>query len=140
MADNFQVTEGSGLTVATDDVSSVHYQKVKIQRGEDGKTTSDVLYAKIDCSSSGANQIVAAVTSKHIRVLSFLISASAAVNGKWQSASTDITGLIYMDAKGGATGDAQDGLFETASGEALNLNLSGSVAVGGYVAYVTEAA
>lgn len=139
MADNFQVTEGSGLTIATDDVGSVHYQKVKVQRGTDGKAASDVKYAKIDCSSSGANSIVAAVTSKKIRVVAFMISASAAVNAKWQSASTDITGLIYADAKGGAQAAAQDGLFETAATEALNLNLSGAVAVGGFVAYVEEA-
>jgi len=139
MADNLQITEGSGITVATDDVGGVHYQKVKIQRGTDGKVTSDVKYAKIDCSSSGANQIVAAVASKKLRVVSYVLSASAAVNAKWQSASTDISGLIYMDAKGGASPSHFDGLIETAAGEALNLNLSGAIAVGGHLAYVEEA-
>lgn len=139
MADNLQVTEGSGLTIATDDVSSVHYQKVKIQRGTDGKVTSDVKYAKIDCSSSGDNTIVALVASTKIRVVSYVLSASAAVNAKWKSgASTDKSGLIYMDAKGGAQASHQDGLLETAAGEALVLNLSGAVAVGGHVAYVEE--
>jgi len=33
MADNVAITEGSGTTVATDDVSGVHYQKVKLAIG-----------------------------------------------------------------------------------------------------------
>lgn len=38
MADNLAVTPGSGASVATDDVSSVHYQKVKLDVGGDGAT------------------------------------------------------------------------------------------------------
>lgn len=36
MADNVSITAGNGTSVATDDVSSVHYQKVKIALGADG--------------------------------------------------------------------------------------------------------
>jgi len=36
MADNVAITAGSGTTIATDDVSSVHYQKVKLVDGADG--------------------------------------------------------------------------------------------------------
>ncbi len=36
MADNIAITPGAGATVATDDVSSVHYQVVKIGLGADG--------------------------------------------------------------------------------------------------------
>lgn len=36
MANNVAVTAGSGTSVATDDVSSVHYQVVKIAHGADG--------------------------------------------------------------------------------------------------------
>lgn len=38
MADNLAVTPGSGANVATDDVGSVHYQKVKLDVGGDGAT------------------------------------------------------------------------------------------------------
>ena len=36
MADNIAVTEGSGKTVATDDVGGVQYQRIKIDGGADG--------------------------------------------------------------------------------------------------------
>lgn len=39
MADNVQVTAGSGTSVATDDVSGVHYQRVKPSWGADGSAT-----------------------------------------------------------------------------------------------------
>lgn len=36
MADNVNVTPGTGATIATDDVSGVQYQKVKLDKGADG--------------------------------------------------------------------------------------------------------
>ncbi len=36
MADNFDVTPGTGKTVGTDDVGGVHYQKIKLDAGGDG--------------------------------------------------------------------------------------------------------
>lgn len=36
MADNVAITAGSGTTIATDDVSGVHYQKVKLYGSTDG--------------------------------------------------------------------------------------------------------
>lgn len=94
-------------------------------------------FAAISCSSSGNNEIVAAVTSKKIRVLNYVLVASAAVNAKWRSASNDKSGLLYMAANTGASsGFSPVGHFETVAGEALNLNLSGATAVGGHVAYI----
>lgn len=43
MADNIQVNVGSGPPVATDEVGSVHYQKVKLATGADG-TATDLSY------------------------------------------------------------------------------------------------
>ncbi len=39
MADNVNITEGSGKVIAADDVSNVFYQKVKIDQGADGATS-----------------------------------------------------------------------------------------------------
>lgn len=39
MADNIDVTPGSGKTVATDDVGGFHYQRVKVSHGADGSAT-----------------------------------------------------------------------------------------------------
>ncbi len=94
--------------------------------------------ASIQVASSGANAIVAAVASRRIRVLQYLINAAGAVNAKWQSAANDKTGLHYMGAAGdgAAPGYCPVGMFETNVNEALNLNLSAAVAVGGWVIYV----
>jgi hypothetical protein len=42
MADGVAITAGSGTTVATDDISNVHYQRVKNALGPDGTWTADL--------------------------------------------------------------------------------------------------
>jgi hypothetical protein len=39
MADNVPITPGSGTNIATDDVSGVHFQKMKLDAGGDGAST-----------------------------------------------------------------------------------------------------
>ena len=39
MTDNVAVTAGAGTTIATDDISGVHYQRVKVTYGADGTAT-----------------------------------------------------------------------------------------------------
>lgn len=104
-----------------------------------GATALTPKFAVITASTSGVNQIVAAVNGKQIRVLSYTLSVSAAVNSKWQShvSPTDETGLIYAAAAGTThAGFSPVGHFQTIAGEALDLNLSGNVAVGGSLVYV----
>ena len=104
-----------------------------------GTTALTPKFAKISTSSSGASQVVAAVTSKKIRVLRLSLIANAAVNVKFQShvTPTDLTGLYYLGANGGWVEPfCAVGLFETVAGEALDINLSGAVAVGGCLTYV----
>lgn len=102
-----------------------------------GTTALTPKFAVISLATSG--QIVAAVTSKKIRVLQLVLTANAAVNAKFQShvTPTDLTGLLYLGIDTVvSTGYSPVGHFETLSGEALDLNLSGSVAVGGYLTYI----
>jgi hypothetical protein len=103
-----------------------------------GTTALTPKWAIVSESSSGNNEVVALVSAKKIRVLAWIVTASAAVNFKWRTASTDISGLFYAAAAGGGAGQSFNplGHFETVAGEALNLNLSGAVAVGGQVCYV----
>ncbi len=95
----------------------------------------------ISAGASGANEILAAAAGYKYQVFTYVLTANAAVNVKWQSAATDLTGLLYFAAKGKVVaptpsgGDAKKPWFETASGEALNLNLSGTVATGGHLIY-----
>src|SRR5215813_5563985 len=98
----------------------------------------------ITASSSGDNTVVAAQAGYAIRVLGYVLTFSAAVNAKWKSgSSTDLTGLLYGIGTGPLPvvvpecGKVQRGWFQTAAGQALVLNLSGGVAVGGHVIYET---
>lgn len=99
--------------------------------------------AAITSSASGDNTVVAAVTAKRIKVVGGVLSFSGSVNARWKSgSSTDLSGLYY-----GATGTVVPlaalpalpggvpGHVTTSTGEALVLNLSGAVAVGGHVVY-----
>lgn len=107
---------------------------------QNGTTALTPKYAKISASSSGNNTVVAAVTSKKIRVLGWNLVGNGAVNAKWQDGAggTDLTGLYYVAAAGGGISVPFNpvGWFETSSNTLLNLNLSGAVAVGGSLCYV----
>lgn len=94
--------------------------------------------AVISASSSGNNEVVAAPTDgRHISVLGWQRSSNGSVNMKWRSADTDKTGLAYANQYWhDEVVESSDPEFNCAANEALNLNLSGAVAVGGHVKYV----
>jgi hypothetical protein len=105
-----------------------------------GSTALTPSFAPIVASASGATTLVAAVSGKRIRVLALTLTGNGAVNIKLQShvTPTDLSGLFYMAAQG-------DGLVlpfspvgwcQTVAGEALDINLSAAVAVGGMLVYV----
>lgn len=106
-----------------------------------GELGESVQFAAITASAGGATQIVAPATlngtSRKIRVVSYVLIANAAVNVKFQSHVTgDLTGLLYLAANGGAVAPFSPvGWFETVLGEALDINLSGGIPVGGHLTY-----
>lgn len=51
MADNVAITQGTGTIIATDDVSGVHYQKVKLAVGGDGVATDLLLGVQANIAS-----------------------------------------------------------------------------------------
>jgi hypothetical protein len=59
MADNLGFTPGSGATVATDDVSSVHYQKMKIALGRDGVVSDLLDFGPVSLASSDSAPVSA---------------------------------------------------------------------------------
>lgn len=95
-----------------------------------------VKFAEIDENSTGSQEIVAAVTGKKIRVVSFFLVVSDAQTLTWQSSSTGLTGAMAFAANGGMATGSEMGLFETQEGEALNLLLGSAVQVSGAVSYV----
>lgn len=107
---------------------------------KNGATSLTPKFAAIAASSSGANTVVALVSSKKLRILGYVLTGNGAVNAKWVSHATTstATGLIYIAAAGGGAAAPFNpvGWFETVAGEALDLNLSGATAVGGHLVYI----
>lgn len=121
------------------DLGDGTYAEAVMQVGSDGSALDPgtVKFAKVQLSATGT--IVAAVVGKKIRVLSAWLSCAGTVNAKWQShvTPTDLTGLLYGVANSGIVLPYNPkGWFETVAGEALDLALSASVAIGGCIAYV----
>jgi hypothetical protein len=97
----------------------------------------DEIGVAIAVSGSGATALVTANSTKRIRVTSIVLVSNGTVNVKFQSAATDVTGLAYLVANTGfSSGYNPKGHFQTAINEALNINLSGAIAVGGWLKYV----
>jgi len=99
--------------------------------------------ATISISSGTSQDIVAAVTGYRIRVLNIALLSDTAGTFTFKSNTTGITGAMPVAANGGfvASDGAQSlegprGLFETASGEKLNLTFSTSANVGGFLTYI----
>ena len=116
------------LPVAASSETSIIYE---------GTTALTPKFAPIALSATGT--IVALVAAKKIRVLALYLSSSGTVNVKFQShvTPTDLTGLAYEVANTGFTLPfCPVGWFQTIAGEALDLNLSAGVAVGGALVYV----
>jgi hypothetical protein len=92
LADNIDVTPGTGATVATDDISSVHYQVVKLGLGADGSLDNLV--------DSGQQLMAASVpvvlASNHTDVKVTLDSEAVAITGTvavTQSGAWDEVGI-----------------------------------------------
>jgi hypothetical protein len=127
---------GTASVLDTDNIAGVSLNTKSMLNGS---TTLTPKFAKIAAASSGDNTLVAAVTSKKIRVLSYNFIANGTVNAKFQSGAsgTDLTGLKYCVVNSGLVAPFNPlGWFESASGVLLNLNLSAAIAVGGELVYV----
>lgn len=94
----------------------------------------------INASASGDNTLVASVPGRRIRVMGYALSFSGTVNAQFTDGAggSALAGLFYGAAGGNVKADAvppvmgsQPGWFATSQGNALVLNLSAAVAVGG---------
>ena len=139
-----QNSAGTGVVFPTGRVlTDSTPQDVTIVDGNGDQITSfggvsSPLFAAITANTSGVTNLVAAQAGKQIRVLQVVLVSNGAVNIKFQShvTPTDLTGLFYLVANTGfSSGYAPSGQFQTVQGEALDINLSGNVAIGGYLTY-----
>jgi hypothetical protein len=108
MADNIAITAGSGTTVATDDVSGVHYQRVKLVNGTLDDATAitgdaqglhtvarrDLLRIAVD--SGGLTTSTTAYTAGDQVGTQFTLANAARASG----GSGTIIGVQLMDQKG----------------------------------------
>lgn len=98
-------------------------------------------YVSISVSTIGSNQIVAAVAGKKIRVVSYVLVCSVAETVTWRSGSSpNLTGGMSFAAQAGVSSHyCPLGLFQTASGSALNLVLTtGGNIVAGHLVFVLD--
>ena len=108
-----------------------------------GATALTIFRASISAASSGDNTLVAAVTSKKIRVISMFIMSAGTVNiffadGNDTAICADSTNKIPFIANVGfVLPDNPHGWFETGSGYLLKVNLSSATAIAGCLSYVT---
>lgn len=105
MADNVAVTEGSGKTIATDDVGGAQYQQVKVNIGADGVATA--LTAGAGAVAAGTLRVtlasddpaVAALTSSNAQLPTALGATTAAAS---LAVTLDTTMAVVEDAAAAA--------------------------------------
>jgi hypothetical protein len=127
MANNVAVTAGSGTTVATDDVSDVHYQVVKLALGDEGVTTrvtaTDGLPVEIVAGTvalSGEDHIGA--VGGHTVVIRPSITVTAGAYTAADVAGGELTLTSALRTSNGS-GVLQDILITTEDGEAFQCNI-----------------
>lgn len=101
------------------------------------------LFAPVSCSSSGDNTIVSLIAGRRLRVVSYLLVTAGDVVVTWKSS---VAGAISGPMSLGNTSSGQGGgashptgpsaALQTAVGEALVLNLSDAISVGGHLTYI----
>lgn len=78
MADGVAITAGSGTTIATDDIGSVHYQRVKVNWGADGATND---------TSASAPLPVQEIPGTGNGLTTYYLTSAASTNGNNVKAS-----------------------------------------------------
>ena len=99
-------------------------------------------YASVAAAAgSGDNVIVSGSANHLVRLYGYLLTADDNSELIWKGldgtgATVDYTGnLFFRSGSTVCSHDSDWGILETAEGESLVLNVSGSGAIGGYVAY-----
>ncbi len=148
MTENLDFTEHNNLAKAKRGLmvgfDGANYQAVTLNGDGTLKLSFDKTFksAKIDVNTVGLNEIVPAVPGKSIYVFAILVinSSGSAITIDWFDGNTALSGPTKHSTKGGYTINSTPPsfLFKTSIGQPLNLNLSASRNVGGFVSYWEE--
>lgn len=94
-------------------------------------------FAVVSVNAIADNQIVAAVTDKKIRVLSYVLNAAGGANTcTWKKATTAISGAMDIGNDVTVQHENDRGVFETGAGQALNLAITAATLVAGHITYI----
>lgn len=122
MADNVDVTPGTGATIATDDVSGVQYQRVKVDLGGDG-AASPLVRGQQSAANSlpvtlPSDQGALAVTgtfwqaTQPVSVASLPLPSGAATEATLSTAASEIGATNESAAAGDTSTSGLNGLFK----------------------------
>ena len=99
----------------------------------------EVKYAVINAAASGTATVVAAVTGKSIRVLSYVACSGGNTTVEWFSddgSGTALSGAMNLQGIDQITvAYSPDGQFQTVSGEALAVTVGGNI-IRGHLSYI----
>jgi hypothetical protein len=111
---------------------------VRIDQFADINYNQRVKHLVIDHATSGDNELLAGVAGEKIRVYNIVLISSGTTTVRFESGAggTALSGQLSLVANVGfAPGHDPNGHFETAAGQALNLELSAAVSVDGWLTY-----
>lgn len=94
MADNVQITAGSGTIIAADDVSGVEYQRVKVTLGSDGVATADLQATLTAALASNTTDVAATGAAGTLFGYSIHESAGAAANLVFRDGTNNSGGAV----------------------------------------------
>ena len=153
MSDNTTYTEGSGITIATDDIGGIHHQRMKMEQGSDGTaadiaptspmavrpghpSTGYLTNAAVNVTGAGDQTLVSATASQTTRVFRLFLVAAGVTNITIKTGSTSLSGVIPLTPNQGFVLDFDgEPWFVTGSNEAFVINVSAAVDVDGFIQY-----
>lgn len=103
MADNVNVTPGTGKTIAADDVSSVFFQKIKLDAGGDGVSVPVIAGRQADAAS-----VPVALSSEDVALLDGIETALASLDANLASIDGHVDGLETLTGAVNETAPATD--------------------------------
>lgn len=105
MADNINVTAGTGTTIAADDVAGVLYQRVKLAQGSDGSATdvSSAAPLQVTLANTGANSTPVVVDLGANNDVTVTGTVAVTQSGTWDEVGINDSGNSITVDDGGSS-------------------------------------
>lgn len=136
MADNVNITQGTGTIIAADDIAGVLHQRVKLSQGADGAAVdvSSAAPLNVTLANTGANAtpiVVDLGANNDVTVASLPLPTGAATSALQTQPGVDIGDVTINNAAGASAVNIQDG--------GNSITVDGTVAVSGTVTVASHA-